>query len=191
LNRVFFTSDTHFGHSNIIRYCGRPFESKEDHDRVLIDNWNRVVTSKDTIYHLGDLGFGDAAYLHKIVSRLSGRIIFLMGNHDRPSVMKLLSDRIPFTRYVDIIKPKVQGHSQTIFLSHYPHRSWFKSNHGSWHLWGHSHGNMVPYGLSFDVGVDCWNYTPVSLEQVSDKMSTLAIALDYNPADQHLEVKDL
>jgi calcineurin-like phosphoesterase family protein len=52
-------------------------------------------------------------------------------------------------------------------------RSWDKSHYASWCLFGHHHGLLEPYGLSFDVGVDCWNFFPVSLEQIDKKMSTL------------------
>lgn len=184
---TFFTADTHFGHANIIRYCGRPFETKQEHDQILINNWNSVVKPQDTVYHLGDFGFGPAEDLRKIAGKLQGRIHFIKGNHDKPSVLEIIGGRFSSIKDVHVIYPNVNGKKQTIFLSHYAHRTWFKSNHGSWHLWGHSHGNMKPWGLSFDVGVDCWNFTPVSLDRVANKIATLVKELDYNPAEQHGE----
>jgi calcineurin-like phosphoesterase family protein len=139
------------------------------------------VSSKDTVYHLGDFGFGPAEDLRKIAGKLHGRIHFIKGNHDKPTTLDVIGKRFSTVKDVAIITPQYNGRKQTIFLSHYAHRSWFKSNHGSWHLWGHSHSNMPPYGLSFDVGVDCWNFTPITLEQVAEKIQTLKIALDYSP----------
>lgn len=185
MEKTFFTADTHFGHANIIRFCGRPFETKEEHDAVIIENWNKTVDPRDTVYHLGDFGFGCPQGLRKIAHKLQGRIHFLKGNHDKPSILDSIGFRFSTIKDVSIIFPRFNDRKKTIFLSHYPHRSWYKSNHNSWHLWGHSHGNMVPYGLSFDVGVDVWNFTPISLDVVADKMSTLQQQLDYNPADQH------
>jgi calcineurin-like phosphoesterase family protein len=58
-------------------------------------------------------------------------------------------------------------------------RSWPNSHYASWHLYGHHHGKLPPYGLSFDVGVDCWDFAPVSLGQVEEKMKTLKPIVDY------------
>ena len=55
---IFAISDTHFGHSNIIKYCDRPFHSVSEMNEKLIDNWNNIVTEQDHIYHLGDVYFG-------------------------------------------------------------------------------------------------------------------------------------
>jgi len=176
---IWFTSDTHFGHANIIKYCGRPFDCKKEHDETLINNWNSVVKKGDTVYHLGDFGFGSPDWLLKIANRLSGQIHFIKGNHDKPTTLDLLSIRFATIKEVSVINPKINDRKKTIILSHYAHRTWFKSNHGSWHLFGHSHNNMPPHGLSFDVGVDCWNFFPISLEQVEKKINELQIVLDY------------
>ena len=79
---LFFTSDTHFGHENIITFCNRPFESIEEHDRVLIQNWNSVVTPDDTVFHLGDFCFGNGYKWYEILGQLNGHIYLIRGNHD-------------------------------------------------------------------------------------------------------------
>ena len=186
-SKIYFTSDTHFGHTNIIRYCGRPFETKEEHDRVLIENWNNKVQPQDVVYHLGDFGFGTPDDLRKIAARLQGKIHFIRGNHDKPTILDVIGGRFASIKDVSIIYPRYDDKKITIFLSHYAHRTWFKSNHGSWHLWGHSHNNLPPHGLSFDVGVDVWNFEPISLEEVATKIESLQKIMDYNPADQHLD----
>ena len=67
---IFFTSDTHFGHSKIIDYCKRPFSSIEEHDKTLIQNWNNVVGQDDTVFHLGDFAYGNSQFISNIIKQL-------------------------------------------------------------------------------------------------------------------------
>lgn len=166
----FFTADTHFNHDNIRRFCNRPFSSVLEMNEKMLANWNSVVTPQDVVYHLGDFGFGDEKELLKIIKQLNGNILFVRGNHDKklPRIVPMkdvLEIRIPDARFP-------RGFCD-IFLSHYAHRVWNKSHHGSFHLYGHSHSTLSedPESFSFDVGVDAWNFTPVSFEQVFEKMS--------------------
>ena len=80
--KFFIISDTHFGHEQIIKYCGRPFKSTKEMDEMLIKNWNEVVSNNDTVLHLGDVGFGKKEYVASIIKRLNGKKILIMGNHD-------------------------------------------------------------------------------------------------------------
>src|SRR5438270_8517599 len=84
MERIFFTSDTHFQHKNIKRFCPNTRLGKDinEHDDILIRNWNAVVRPEDRIYHLGDLCFGNNVVTEKILSRLMGQIHFIYGNHD-------------------------------------------------------------------------------------------------------------
>jgi len=177
---TWFTADTHFGHTNIIKYCDRPFETKEEHDRELIKRWNSCVQKGDIIYHLGDFGFGDPYYLVSVAQKLHGKIYFLRGNHDRAKALEALRPRFMDIKDVHQWKNKYKNKHVRIWMSHYAHRSWPFMNHGGWHLFGHSHGNMPPHGLSCDVGVDCWNYTPVSMTQIFNFMSERQTLKDYN-----------
>lgn len=80
--KLFVISDTHFGHENIIKYCNRPFRSVEEMDAAMIKNWNETVSNNDTALHLGDVGLGKREKIADIISKLNGKKILIMGNHD-------------------------------------------------------------------------------------------------------------
>lgn len=80
--KYFGIADTHFNHENIIKYCNRPFSSVKEMDEALIKNWNKVVSNKDTVFHLGDVALSSKDYIASIVKRLNGRKILILGNHD-------------------------------------------------------------------------------------------------------------
>jgi calcineurin-like phosphoesterase family protein len=158
---IFFSADLHFFSKNIIKYCNRPFSSVEEMDEALISNYNSKVTNKDTIYLLGDLIWGHLNYA-KYLSRLNGQKHLILGNHDNKQCYKKMQ-----------IDGLIQSMSQQkgitidnkyIWMCHYPMRSWNRSFHGSYHLYGHCHNTIEDYGLSTDVGVDKWNYSPVSFD---------------------------
>ena len=83
---IYFISDTHFDHKNIIKYCNRPFENIEHMNTTLINNWNEIVNTEDIIYHLGDFALGSKELIFDIVNRLNGNIYLIRGNHDKWSV---------------------------------------------------------------------------------------------------------
>lgn len=158
---IFFTSDTHLGHANIIRYCGRPFKDVDEMDQTIINNWNSVVTDKDIVYHLGDFSFGPAT---RYMKELNGTKYFVRGNHEKPLLNLVNVKDVPYIRHL-----KIESYPE-IVVCHYAMRVWNKSHFNSWHLYGHSHGTLEGQGKSFDVGVDCWNFTPISIEQVAREM---------------------
>lgn len=80
--RIFVTADTHFNHTNIIKYCNRPFKDVNEMNETIIKNWNEVVGVNDIVYHLGDFGFGTKEELQKIFDRLNGKKYLIIGNHD-------------------------------------------------------------------------------------------------------------
>lgn len=169
---IYFTADTHFNHKNIIKYCGRPFGDVTEMNKVLIDNWNARVCSADTVYFLGDFCFGKPA---EFLAELNGDIIFIKGSHD-PNI------NAPYLMPIKIPIIIEDGYQKLIVLCHYAMRSWERSHYRAWHLYGHHHGRLAPYGLSFDVGVDCWDYYPVSLLDVVEKMKGLNCIVDYTKA---------
>lgn len=167
---TWFTSDTHFGHANIIRYCRRPFTSVEYMNGHMIREWNNRVQPEDEVWHCGDFAFGkDGEKVTRWVRPLlRGKIHLIRGNHDIFSTDSL------FASVKDYEEIAVQG--QKIVLFHYGLRTWHHDLRGTWHLFGHSHAALPSHGKSFDVGVDAWNFRPVSFAEIRAKMNTLDIA---------------
>jgi calcineurin-like phosphoesterase family protein len=165
MNDIWFTSDTHFRHANIIKYCNRPFASPDEMDEKIIENWNKVVKPGDRVYHLGDFGWGDVDDLLKIYNRLRGQKYFIIGNHDKESL------DLPWIWQKDIFNLRYLETSY--FLAHYAHRVWNKSFHGARHVFGHTHGMAKPWGWSCDVGVDSWEYAPVNIDTLEKLFAKL------------------
>jgi len=189
---IFFTSDTHYYHERIIELAKRPFKSVQDMNDTLIAKWNSVVNKNDTIYHLGDYTIEHRKErLKELRARLNGKIILIVGNHDRDKVIKHAGiDQIyghvkhAGIKTYPIVRVDLAG--QQIMLCHYSMRTWDKSHRGVWHLYGHSHGNLAddPFSLSFDVGVDLHNFTPLSFDEVKAIMSRKT----FRPVDHHEEL---
>ena len=179
--RVFFTADHHWGHAKIIEYSNRPYKDVHEMNEDLIQRWNSVVGKNDTVYHLGDIAFmhrDSPQRTRDILNRLNGDIYYVLGNHDKQ--INLISGRFEWIKEkpeIAIYDEDAHGGKQFITLCHYAFRVWHCSHHGAWMLYGHSHGSLEedPKSLSFDVGVDCWDYTPVSYEQVKEKMKSIYI----------------
>jgi calcineurin-like phosphoesterase family protein len=163
MKRTWFTSDTHFGHSNIIKYCNRPFKNVDEMNEVLIYNFNELVKEDDDVYHLGDFAFQKHA---NYVRRLNGNQHLIKGNHEGHDWKNA---GFVWVKEVAMVRVEMQD----IFLSHYAHRIWNRGHHGVWHLFGHSHGSMPDFGKSTDVGVDSWNYRPVSFEDLQKKFKDI------------------
>jgi len=177
---IFFTSDTHWYHSNIINFCARPFIDSKTMNIELVENWNKVVPEDATVFHLGDFAFtGNIGYIKKLTEKLNGNIVLIMGNHDhqnkfyRDSVKELFT-LVKDYLYIHVNDNEIEG-GQNIFLCHYPMLSWNGSVRGSWQLFGHIHSgpnsiaserNIVTTPAQYDVGVDNNNFTPISYNEV-------------------------
>ena len=170
----FFTSDTHFGHKNIIKYCNRPFESVHDMDKQLIANWNSVVGKNDTVFHLGDFAFYPQDITLGILSRLNGYINIVPGNHDKNLVKALNSPenylglRVNLLDSIHLQTFVVEDEKIPFVLCHYAMKAWDKAHYGAVHLYGHSHGTLAddPHSRSMDVGVDTNKYSPYSIDDI-------------------------
>jgi calcineurin-like phosphoesterase family protein len=172
---IWFTSDPHFGHEKVIKYSSRPFATVEEMDETLIQYWNSRVEKKDEVWCLGDFVFHGSVEGYR--ARLNGRIHLVLGNHDRRR-LSLLDVRL-FESVQDVKYLRWEG--LRFWLSHYAHRTWPKSNRGSYHLYGHSHGDLAGNGRSMDVGVDCNDYHPISIEEV------VKILDHFPPTNHHTE----
>ena len=161
---LFFTSDTHFQHANIIKYCNRPFKTRDEMDSTMIKNWNSVVGKDDIIFVLGDFCFGGNKTWQYISAALNGNKVLIWGYHDK-------SFAGTWIKIDNIINLLIDDHEikdgQRITLCHYPMLSWYQSHRGSWQLFGHVHGRPVPITpTQLDVGVDVHNFTPISYDEV-------------------------
>jgi calcineurin-like phosphoesterase family protein len=176
-DRIFFTSDPHFLHKNIIKYCDRPFDDMEQMNEDLIINWNRVVGDDDLIFCLGDFSLGREMDTLHILNQLNGHKVLIKGNHEK-SVMKKQYTRDEFNGGIyDRLEIKVNDDEvsdgfQDLVLSHYTMLTWNRSHRGAWQLFGHVHGNLDgDPRLSpnqFDVGVDSHGFTPISYQEVKE-----------------------
>jgi len=168
---IFFTADTHFGHTNIIRHSNRPFSCADEMDETIIENWNkRIESPSDIVYHLGDFAFFSSTLIvdpRQIFARLKGRKVLILGNHDKAPTTHMGWEAVKDVLWLT-------GFNQAgIWMSHYAHRSWKNSFHGSWHLFGHSHNKLDPYGLSFDAGVDANNFQLWHIDEVTSRIQNL------------------
>jgi calcineurin-like phosphoesterase family protein len=191
--KVFFTADLHFGHRNIIGYCGRPFSDGGEMDAKIISSINETVSKNDILYVIGD-------FCHKGGTALSYRekidcenVHIILGNHDEPTKF---TDGFSSVSYQKMILYK----NQKIFMCHYPMRSWSGSYRKSWMLYGHVHGRLhredvVSGRLTLDVGVDNkrdgvtfgtpWSFKDIQKRFTSNKRNTPKIdgSFLYNRRD--------
>ena len=172
---IYFTSDHHFGHANVIRHCDRPFTSVEEMDEALISNWNNTVTPTDDIYILGDFTMRPAAEAYNYLSRLNGRKYFIKGNHDRFLKNTKLYDGV-FEWVKDYHVLRHDGHK--IVLFHYPIAEWDGYFRGAIHLYGHIHNSQksndrASNWLAFNVGVDVNELKPVSMDEIIQKAKVI------------------
>ena len=172
MTEVFFTADSHFGHKGILRLSSRPFESVEAMEAALIDRWNEVVGPQDLVYHLGDFCFKGSKAAAAVLERLNGEIVLIRGNHDSANSLRL--DR--WRSVHDLLE--INHRKQRIALCHYPLLEWPGAWKGALHLHGHTHGAVPPLNRRADVGVDVWDYRPVTLEQILDRLGD---APEYDP----------
>ena len=176
----YFIGDLHFGHNNVLRYDSRPFKNIEEHDRVLIENWNSVVGIDDDVYILGDISWYNAAKTIEIFEQLNGNIHWIIGNHDS----KLLKNRELKNLFCEITQYKELdiGNGKKIVLQHYPSLCFKNRSRGWYHLYAHVH-NSIEWELiekfkselvektdslceMYNCGCMLLEYTPRTLEEI-------------------------
>lgn len=180
MSEIYFTSDTHFGHANIIKYCNRPFENTEQMNKVMLERWNDRIRPQDTVYHLGDFSFRNATGSNNLYERLNGKIHFIRGNHDKVTLNAIRDGHFKVEWVKDYYEFK--WNKTTFVLMHYPIASWNKMYHRSINVHGHCHANYYNPGYrQIDVGVDVWDFYPVHITEVVD-----AAEYNYNFRDSML-----
>lgn len=149
-----FISDTHFSHTNIIRYTGRPFQSVHEMNERMIENWNTHIESQDIVFFLGDFGLGTTEFLTNLCSELNGNKICIRGNHDgSPAKMH----KIGFSSVFESAFIKIgRHHVELIHIPSNPPPSHFQ-------LHGHVHEKRPNrlVGRQLNLCVEVWDYKPV------------------------------
>lgn len=156
----YFTGCTHFNHSNIIKYCERPYPDIGTMERDMIWKWNKKVSDDDVVYHLGDFGFGSNEVLRIFLEHLNGYKIIVKGNHDHKSLKALRE-----IGWDDCSKKPRRLWSEyfgQILLSHRPIKDEAQLSNCDWNFHAHTHQTHVVTGNKIHVGVESWNFEPVS-----------------------------
>lgn len=179
---IWFTSDLHLGHQNILKFCNRPWKTVEEMDEALINNWNSVVKKNDIVFDLGDFAFAPNWRWKEVLERLNGYHYLILGNHD---VSRYPGDKIMelFDGVYTQLHLKIDGFQ--VYLNHYPFLcyagTYRNPNIATIQLFGHIHSSANSSGLDsdrlaylfpyqYDVGIDNNNYTPISWEEVREKI---------------------
>ena len=185
MSDMWFTSDSHFFHKNVIEYCKRPYDNIESMNEAMIAEWNSKVKPDDIVYHTGDFSFAKkVSKTLDIINRLNGRIFLIKGNHDYSSFIKAIRNMDKFIDIRDLYKLKVKdpdtpSGTQEIILCHYALEVWEHSHYGSWHLHGHSHGTLPDNfdKMRLDIGVDNHDMKILSYEDVKVAMFRKSIGI--------------
>jgi calcineurin-like phosphoesterase family protein len=158
---VFFTSDTHFGDPRVLRIDRRPFATIPEHDEGLIARWNEAVGPDDEVWHLGDFALHVRPQrIGELLSRLNGVKRLIRGNNDGPDTLRA-EGWASVEAYAEIA---LEG--THLVLCHYAFRTWNRMGRGVVNLHGHSHGRLKPMTRQFDVGVDAFDFRPVTLATI-------------------------
>jgi calcineurin-like phosphoesterase family protein len=199
-DRTFLVSDSHYNHTNILKYCERPFDTVEEMNQTLIDNWNSVVGKEDHIYHLGDFSFRGIDALNPLLEDgvLNGHIHLILGNHD---LRRILKPGVRIERFDEIALEKVlEVDGWTVFLNHFPFMDFSNDfDHNVCQFFGHIHSRPFDPGTiteekrkmlkwnQYDVGVDNNDYRPISLTNamniIKNKRDVLSDNNENKPSD--------
>lgn len=180
---IYLTADLHFGHSNVIKFRHRPFQTAEEMDKELIRRWNDKILPKDEVFILGDLTLKGPRKANMLLEQLQGRKYLIKGNHDG-YVDRAAFHREHFQWIRDYHELTWQG--RRFVLCHYPLLSWNGMRRGVFHLHGHLHNHQFHNEYNremlitrLDVGVDAWAMAPVSMEELT------AFWEEENPPDEY------
>lgn len=175
---TYFTSDQHFGHHNIIKFCDRPYANVDEMSHDLISRYNAIVKPEDIVYHLGDFSL-DERVVPVILPRLNGTKYLIAGNHDKchPHHKKHEAAKRRYLQYgfAGVYRELYFGN---FLFNHLPYvgdsghearyPEWRPENKGQWLLCGHVHNAFKIGDRQINVGVDVWDYSPVSLNVLEE-----------------------
>jgi calcineurin-like phosphoesterase family protein len=196
----FFTSDTHFGHQNIIKYCSRPYKNV---DQMNVDLVNRAATQlggDDELWHLGDVALGNIDQTLTHLAAIAVEVTLVAGNHDRchpchgtraERFVDIYQQRCALTKLVLTNASLTLSNGMRVHVSHFPYPDlalaghedrhgevivdkfapWRVADDGSWLLCGHVHGSWRQKGRMINVGVDAWGGRPVSEAEIVELIS--------------------
>lgn len=187
--KVFFSSDQHFWHRNVLRFCQRPFTDIKEMGETLIENWNRVVSPGDIVFTLGDLfWFENTRDIVKILNKLNGEIHIVPGNHDTEHMFSRVNDpRI--TVHDSVVTVYLRNWFEDspqkpleLYLTHVPAMTWpHRGQPNVYHFFGHIHSgprcenamdsDLPLWPTMYDVGVDNNEYTPIELGEILKKLN--------------------
>jgi calcineurin-like phosphoesterase family protein len=164
---LFFTSDTHFGDPRVLRIDRRPFPTVAAHDGALISRWNETIAPADEVWFLGDFALGPSPeHVAALLATLNGQKHLIIGNNDGPDTLAA-PGWASVQHYAEIVVDE-----RPLVLCHYPFRTWNRMGRGVIDLHGHSHGKLKPAPRQYDVGVDSWDFRPVTLATILGRRRT-------------------
>lgn len=181
----FYTSDHHFQHNNILKFCNRPFRDMDHMTEILIMRWNERVSPTDTVYYLGDFTCNNLPAMERVSHRLNGIKRFVAGNHDPCHSMH--KDGKAIARFEaagwkledEALRVEIQG--TPFLLCHFPYTNEGEQyvryqdlrpiNEGRWLLHGHVHEQWKVKDRMINVGVDVWDFYPVSEDEIMEIVS--------------------
>lgn len=170
---IYYTSDTHFSHANILGFCRKQFKTIEEMNELIISNWNKTVMPDDVVYHLGDVHFGGQENYKRTIDRLIGYKVLIRGNHDKSRAKMLDFGFDEVYNHLVVTDGGKQIHLQHVPIGHDPYVGRTYPPELSTHpmplydywLCGHVHEKWkkTDGGKIINVGVDQWNFTPITL----------------------------
>lgn len=168
---IYYTADLHLGHENIMKHCNRPFETVGEMNRVLINNWNSIVTARDDIYIAGDIAFrSEKTEAAEMIKKLKGHKYLAVGNHDG-KLLKYPKFAELFADVKDIYD--ISDNGRRVIICHYPMIEWNGYFRGSYHIYGHIHNGspdaaaiMKTRERAFNAGVDLNDFIPQTLDML-------------------------
>jgi calcineurin-like phosphoesterase family protein len=183
--KIYFVSDNHFFHSNILKFCKRPFKDVEEMNKRMIENWNNKVPTDGIVFHLGDFSWGGYQQWKQIREQLNGDIILIKGNHDIKNLTPTAHSL--FKKAAFQMRIEIEG--RRIWLNHFPllcYSGTYRDFNGlEYNLFGHTHLSnhlsrnngkdcdrcfQMLFPTQYDVGVDFNEFAPISWKEVDEQI---------------------